>query len=86
MSGRFGPMSCILYRLRCQRLAEISIEKFILWDWLVKGSIPACVKVRFRQQKKNAKLSKAWRFVLFVVPAKGVEPSTFALQVRCSTN
>ncbi|MCM2621782.1 hypothetical protein [Alcaligenes faecalis] len=39
-----------------------------------KGKIPTA-------EKQNAKLSKAWRFVLFVVPAKGVEPSTFALQV-----
>lgn len=87
MSGRFGPMSCILYRLRCQILAEISIEKFILWGLVCERKHSRLRKSQtLTAEKQNAKLLKAWRFVLFVVPAKGVEPSTFALQVRCSTN
>jgi len=45
-----------------------------------RGSRLASSKTR-TAEKQNAKLLKAWRFVLFVVPAKGVEPSTFALQV-----
>ena len=36
-------------------------------------------------EKQNAN-PEGLAFCLYLVPAKGVEPSTFALQVRCSTN
>jgi len=43
----------------------------------------ACLK---KAEKKSLEQLKRLDLTVDVVPVKGIEPSTFALQVRCSTN
>jgi hypothetical protein len=55
----------------------------IAWYSMGRSEDTACLK---KAEKKSLEQLKRLDLTVDVVPVKGIEPSTFALQVRCSTN